>query len=131
MTDLIPQPDRRAPHPTPHTPERRETDTAAVIQLITEIHKDVKDLDKKLSKHMVEETSELAQEIALLMTKAFPDGDPSGHKAAHEAWIHKAEASAAFWEKMKFEITRWGLIGFLGWAAVALWKSFLAGSVTK
>jgi len=99
-----------------------------VIQLITEIHKDVKDLDRKLTKHMLEETSELAQEIASLMIKAFPDGDPSGHKAAHEAWIKKTEAQAAFAEKMKFELIRWGLICFLGWAVIALWRSFLLGA---
>jgi hypothetical protein len=128
MTDqLIPIPDRRVPHAAPYTPERRDTDTTAVIALITEIHRDVKDLDKKLTKHMLEETSELAQEIAALMIKAFPEGDPSGHKAAHEAWIKKTESQAAFWEKMKFELVRWGLIAIIGWAVVALWKQFVLG----
>ncbi len=99
----------------------------AVIVLVTEIHKDVKALDAKLETHMVNETHELAAEISKLMSAAFPNGDPTGHRAAHEAWLHKTQASAQFWEKMRFELSRAGLIGFLIWAFVELWKSFLAG----
>ena len=34
---------------------------------------------------------------------------------------------AEFWEAMAREIGKWGLIGFLGWAAYALWNAFLQG----
>ena len=103
------------------------TDMLAVITLVTELHKDIKALDAKLEIHMINETHELAAEVAKLMAAAFPEGDPHGHKAAHLAWIHKTEARAEFWEKLKYELSKWGLIGFFGWAIVALWQHFLQG----
>jgi hypothetical protein len=103
--------------------------TDSIIQLVTEIHKDVKDLDRKLTEHMTSETTELAEEIAKLMAAAFPIGDPDGHRKHHELVIKQAEARTAFWEKMRFEISRWGLLGFLGWGLVVMWKAFLEGSV--
>ena len=99
----------------------------AVIGLVSELHKDVKALDAKLDIHMVNETHELAAEIAKLMLAAFPNGDATGHRAAHDEWIRKTRANAEFWEKMRYELTRWGLFGFLGWALYALWEAFLKG----
>jgi hypothetical protein len=64
---------------------------------------------------------ELAEAIANIMNKAFPEGDSSGHRIHHEMAIKAAEAKAEFWEKMRFEIFRWGLIGFIGWVVVSLW----------
>lgn len=128
ITDTLnPIEDRRQPIPEPYTPERRTTDITSVIALVTEIHKDVKALDGKLVEHTLVETHTLAQEIAKLMIAAFPEGDAPGHKAAHAAWIAKTEASAEFWQKMRFELTRWGLIGFIGWAFYAVWKAALLG----
>jgi hypothetical protein len=119
MTELTPSVERRS----------EPRDVAAVLTLVTEVHRDVKDLSARLTVHMTDETMELAEEIATLMRKAFPEGDPDGHRRHHELVIKQAEARAAFWQKMSFEISRWGLIGFLGWAAIALWKSFLVGAV--
>lgn len=107
------------------TTDRR--DNSAMINLITEIHKDVKSLDARLSAHMCSETSDLANEVAKLMTAAFPEGDPATHRQRHEAEIRRIEARAAFWEKMRFEITRWGLIGVIGWLVVVGWRAFLKG----
>lgn len=102
-------------------------DDSALINLVTEMHKDVKDLDKKLIDHMTNETHELASEVAKLLLNAFPEGDPVAHKKRHELELKRMEDRAAFWEKMRFELTRWGLIGFLGWAAWALWRAALLG----
>lgn len=121
MTELTPIPDRR-------TDDRRKSDHAAVINLVTEVHRDVKDLHARLTQHMTNETLELAEAITLLTRNAFPQGDPDGHRRHHELVIKQAEDKAQFWEKMKFELIRWGLIGFLGWAAVAMWRSFLLGA---
>ena len=109
--------------------DRRQTGENAVLSLITEVHKDLKALNERLSSHMVEETHDLAAEVAKLMADAFPEGDPKGHRKYHEASIAKAEAKAEFWKKMLFEICRWGLIGFIGWMAVTLWKAFVLGPV--
>lgn len=65
--------------------------------------------------------------ISEVMEAAYPDGDADGHRHAHEAWIKKTEENAAFWKKMREELTKYGLVAFLGFAAVALWQSFLQG----
>lgn len=57
----------------------------------------------------------------------FPDSDPIGHRRYHEAEIRRAEEKAQFWGKLRLELTKWGLLGFLGWAAVSLWQEFLKG----
>jgi hypothetical protein len=107
--------------------ERRALDVGAILQLITDMHSDVKELDKRLLQHMDDETKTLAKEVAELMGKAFPEGDPDGHRRHHELVIAKAEKQAAFWDRMLFELCRWGLIGFVGWAVIAVWKAFLQG----
>lgn len=77
-------------------------------------------------------TADLAREdvkaaVKEAMASAFPDGDPDGHRRHHELVIKRAEAQAAFWDKMKVELGKYGLLGFLGWAAYSLWNSFLQG----
>ena len=84
-------------------------------------------LDKKLSDHMINETAELAQMVTSIMERSFPEGDPEGHRKYHEASINRAESNAKFWQTMSLELSKWGLIGFLGWAVYALWGAFLQG----
>ena len=109
----------------PISQDRR--DDAAVLMLMTEMHKDVRDLTKKLEVHMTEETHDLAAEVSKLMSEAFPEGDPKGHRRHHELVIRQAEKRAAFWTDMAASVSKWGLIGFLGWMLFTLWKAFLLG----
>jgi hypothetical protein len=106
----------------------------SVIALVQLIHHDVKNvklsvnaLDDKLDGHMRDETVQLAEAIASIMNKSFPEGDPHGHRKHHELAIKAAEDKAAFWDKMRFELSRLGLAGFTVWALYALWKAFLLG----
>lgn len=69
----------------------------------------------------------LKAEIRQAATDAFPDGDPIEHKKYHLSLIRQADSKTAFWDKMRFELTRWGLIGFLGWVVYQLWVAFLHG----
>lgn len=44
---------------------------------------------------------------------AFPNGDPDGHRRAHEARIREVESKAVFWEKMRVkagELTVWAFL---------------------
>jgi hypothetical protein len=59
--------------------------------------------------------------------RAFPGDDPDGHRAAHEAWIKRADASTKFWTDLRASVVKWGVIGVLGFIAVATWKAFLQG----
>lgn len=106
--------------------ERRRNDTI-MLALVQDIRKTVNDLTEKLDAHIIAEST-LRRD---LIKDAFPDNDPHGHRRLHEASLQRAEDQAAFWGKMRFEITRWGLLGFCGWAAYALWKAALAGVMLR
>jgi hypothetical protein len=105
-----------------------------VTVLIHLLHDDIKTvkscvatLDGRLSKHMTDETLELAEAIATIMNKSFPEGDPHGHRRHHELSIKAAEDKAAFWKKMRDEISKYGLIGIIGWVAFVAWAAFVKG----
>lgn len=109
--------------------DRRQSDISTqmlVQEVLTMLHSMDAKLtaqDVKLSTHIADETAQ----FELFFNQSFPDGDAGGHKMWHEATIRKIEARAKFWETMKTELAKWGLIGFCGFAAVALWKSFIEG----
>lgn len=81
------------------------------------------------SKQIIERLDQLAEQVEQLseLTKSlaagFPGGDPSGHRVYHEAVIRKIEARAEFWQKMTFDLAKYGIIGLAGWAFVALWQA--------
>lgn len=105
--------------------------TSEVLELVRMIHDSQLALDKKLTDHMREEPIQLGEEIAKLLNSCFPNGDPTGHKMHHELLIKKEERRVEFWEKMKMELFKWGLIAFLGWFLVFIgtefWKFLLHG----
>lgn len=67
---------------------------------------------------------------------AFPQtplGGPDlvGHRGYHDDIIETLRARREFWQKMSFELTKWGLIGFLGWfTVVVLWPATI-GALLK
>ena len=107
--------------------ERRSSDHSAMLVLVQQTYASVQALDKKLSEHMVNETLELAEALAGIMTRSFPDGDGDGHRRHHESVLKQAESRADFWATMSKELAKWGLVGFMGWATYALWNAFLQG----
>lgn len=84
--------------------------------MVQGVREDVKALDEKLT-----------DSIENVVKKAFPGEDPEGHRRYHEAVILAAEDRAAFWKTMRNEISKYGLIGVVGWACYALWQAFLLG----
>ncbi len=106
---------------------RREQDMlfdllAQQNQKLDDLNEAVRDTANELRAHADGETARIAAIAA-----GFPDGDPDGHRRYHEAEIKRIERRADFWQKMRLELAKWGLIGFLGWAAVALWQQALKG----
>ena len=55
--------------------------------------------------------------------------DIDGHRSYHEALIGQAVSRAEFWQKLTYDLTRWGLLIFLAWAFIQLWPAFLKGPV--
>jgi hypothetical protein len=108
-------------------PHDRRANDGPVMLLLQSLHDKQDRMEERLTTHMANETGELAVEVARLMAQAFPDGDPDGHRRHHEAVIAKAEARAEFWRKMAYEITKYGLLGFIGWLGVTTWQAFLQG----
>lgn len=114
----------------PNILERRakpRDDSETILYVMQEIHKRVEALDERLSRQTHDATLKLAEEIAALMCKSFPQGDPDGHRAAHEAWIKREEDKTEFWAKLRFEIAKWGLVGIIGWLAIVAWRAVLQG----
>lgn len=94
---------------------------------IRELQSAIKELKAQMTYHhgVFEERVEVA--VKKVFERSFPEGDPDGHRKVHENWIERAEAQAKFWETMKTELGKWGLIGFMGWVVYYLWLAFLQG----
>lgn len=56
--------------------------------------------------------------------------DYEGHRKYHEQLITESLARQDFWRRMKYDLVRWGLIFFLGWAVIALLKSGISTLVS-
>jgi len=109
---------------------------AEILSAVHSVNETVQEVNGILRSHMHDhEMNQQALEriigsIRLEVGQAlhgFPNNDPKGHREYHEARINEINNRAEFWRKMTFELSKWGLVGFLGWAALAMWQSFLHG----
>ena len=106
---------------------RKESPLHVLVKMIEQIHTEQKQMDVKLSKHMATETHELAEAITKMMSEAFPEGDPSGHRLHHELVIKQAEEKAKFWAEMRVAGAKWAGLGVLSFLILAAWQQFLKG----
>jgi hypothetical protein len=109
-------------------PERRRhvvqlTDVSeAQIALMVEeeVERRIAKMEEKLVLHMDTRFAQLHK----LITDAFPDGDPHGHRMFHEKSIKDADA----WSRIKGEVLSKFLTSGLwvaaAWLAFAIWQSF-------
>lgn len=93
---------------------------AAILALVETIQTDVHEMKSTLKGHIDTEPSEWASVLSDLIGKAFPAGDPDGHRRFHEAAIEAAEDRAKFWKDMRNALAKWGLLGFTLWALKGL-----------
>jgi hypothetical protein len=98
-----------------------------MLTLLQTIHDDVQKVKRTLEDHINTEPEEWAAVLDDLSKKAFPAGDPEGHRKYHEDEMKFMEARADFWKKMLFEVTKYGIFGVLGWLAYITWTAFLQG----
>jgi hypothetical protein len=101
---------------------------AQEIQLLKEMIQHQSEAMEKQNIVLADISKKLAEVISLAdcLSKGFPGGDPNGHRVYHEALIHRVEARAEFWQKLLFELTKWGVILFIGWAFAALWRAAIS-----
>lgn len=108
-------------------PERRRISDRPVVSeaqvslmIEEEVERRVFKMEEKLMLHM---DSKFAQ-LHRLISDAFPNGDPHGHRAYHELQIKQADG----WDKIKGEIISKFLTGGLwvaaGWLAFVVWQAF-------
>lgn len=113
-------------------PERRrhtghfvaEVSEAQIALMVEEeVERRLSKMEEKLMLHM---DSKFAQ-MHKLITDAFPDGDPHGHRMFHERSIRDADA----WAKIKGEVLSKflssGLWVAAGWLAFSVWQAFKEG----
>ena len=98
--------------------ERRRNDTL-VLALMTEIKETIDLVRSELRAHIEEETD--------IFQKAFPNGDPVGHRHAHEAEIDRIRERTAFWHELRNHLAKWGLIGLASWLVFLVWQGVLKG----
>lgn len=113
------------------TETRRTSDPvlAELLQMVSETHGILRSHmhDHDLNHQAVEtKLEDLHKEIGIVV-QGFPENDPLAHREFHAEYARRMKEKADFWRKLSFELSKYGLIGFLGWTAYALWKAFLQG----
>lgn len=96
--------------------EKRQADVSTHL-LLNEVLRMLHNMDSKLSTHIEDET----EQFNTFFNKAFPGADPGSHKMWHETEIRRIEAKAKLYESLRTELMKWGLIAFIGFAALAIW----------
>lgn len=86
----------------------------------------IKELTGALNAHMSGEEA-LLEGVIKNFKEGFPEGDASEHRKYHEALTQQIEARRDFWQKLRYEIFKWGIIGALGWGFTVIWRAFLQG----
>jgi hypothetical protein len=69
--------------------------------------------DRRKYDHLtLEEKVDEALAILDNLANAFPDG-PLKHREAHESWIEAKHAETKFWQELKLDIAKKGIVGML------------------
>jgi hemerythrin len=100
-----------------------------VLKKLDSLSLTIEAVETSLQDHMRDEEKEIERITTTLhtFTGAFPDGDPHGHRAYHDAVISRIKKRADFYEKMTLALGEYGLIGFTGWLLYVVWSAFLQG----
>lgn len=77
--------------------------------------------------HLIMEQRAVTDEIHKLFKEAFPDGNASKHREAHEEWITKAAKEAEFWLDVKKKAMGTVITAAIMWVGLVLWQAFLQG----
>ena len=114
--------------------ERR--DDSVIVGLMNEMLASIQSLREELKEHIDSEPATLKaavdEVVSDITNRAFPQGedgqpDLTGHRSAHQEQIASYRSKKEFWNKMTFELTKLGIVGFLAWSIHELWISFISG----
>lgn len=102
-------------------PERRTLNEDSVRLMIKQgVEDGIKESQEEMLAHMDAKFKELTAFVA----SAFPNGDPAGHRQAHE----KAIRDADWWAKFKLglfeKLALGGIVGAVTFLGAAAWEAF-------
>ena len=106
-------------------PDQRKTDKE-IVDLIKEMFVELRQMRAE-AKQMRTDLHVHIQDEQAVITHAFPDGDPDGHRMAHAAWIKTAENKAKFWETLFTTLKVGGVVSVVTFLLYAGWTAFLKG----
>lgn len=115
------------PEGWPRAERREDQETMYDIahQLAAEFRVEISKLNDRIGALTDSVTSYTEKQADAL--HGFPNDDPDGHRRHHEAEIQAALDRGEFYRKLRFELAKWGLIGFAGWVVFQLWQGLLHG----
>lgn len=95
--------------------------TDRVALMIEEALEDrVSKMEDRLTVHMDLKFDQMHRLIA----DAFPNGDPHGHRLAHEKQIEDAEGWKAIRRELITQVAKGGVLVAAGWLMLAIWQAF-------
>ena len=106
-------------------PDTQDCPSKTVGERLTHIEQQLSSLTASIVSYMDKQT-----DIAVAFPKHPDTGEPdyAGHCSAHDQFIAESKARTEFWKKMRFELVKWGLLGFLGWLLIqVLWPALVKG----
>lgn len=99
-----------------------EGQNQVIIDHLIKLAEQVREVKNELHRR-----AEGTEKQIVALRHAFPGDDPVGHRAYHDELIAAEKARKEFWQKLFFELAKWGVLGFAGWLLVAGWSAFLKG----
>lgn len=100
--------------PTYDGPERRSGDIVTEDRVQLMIAEAVSKALREHEQHLVQHMDKQFAALRVSFAEAFPDGDPHGHRVAHQKMI----ANAGWWEKAKND-------AFVKVSALGVWAVFI------
>jgi len=99
----------------------------AILKLVTEIHKDVREVDRKLTAHIADETASATTLIKEFREHAFVNGDMDQHRQMQQIALARAEENNRLRHELGNAVVKWGVAGALGFVVYAIWRAILEG----
>jgi len=99
----------------------------SILKLVTEIHKDVREVDRKLTAHISDESTSAATLIKEFREHAFVNGDMDQHRQMQQIALARAEENNRLRHELGNAVVKWGVAGALGFVVYALWTALLKG----
>ena len=98
---------------------KRLESVESIQQLIHKIYESTNATESRVSNLMISFSSYAAKQDRI--ATGFPLDDPDGHRRAHEMFIEQARDRAQFWKKMRDEVSKYGLLGVVGFICLWIW----------